>query len=229
MGKQPGYSTSNSDQPESAAQAKSPNRELIGTSQMEAHMSVSTYGSFDLTDAVRPAMNLEVIPRQGFRHDCYVDPQTGSRMPVIMAAASRHRIFDLFVDLIEPLGDVLDVVLETSHQGAQGGHKDLYREHIDRPVLLSVLYDFEDLLLNDGCTGIAVLNPTRLQEVQFDEHKMLICYGQPLGPFEQTMIRHDVYPDPQMQFITEGEHVHTSSDKLHRQFEQLRFRLGIDH
>ena len=27
------------------------------------------------------------------------------------------------------------------------------------PVLKSILWDFEDLLMNDGCTGIAVLNP----------------------------------------------------------------------
>ena len=54
---------------------------------------------------------------------------------------------------------------------------DLYREHIDMPVLKSTLYDFEDLLVNDGCTGIAVLNPGLPQEVQFDEHKLLIVYG----------------------------------------------------
>ena len=68
-------------------------------------------------------------------------------------------------------------MLETSHNRDTKGHADLYREHIDLPVLKSTLYDFEDLLLNDGCTGIAVLNPHVPQEVQFDEHKLLIVYG----------------------------------------------------
>ena len=72
--------------------------------------------------------------------------------------------------------------------------EDLYREHIDVPVLKSILLDFEDLLLNDGCTGIAVINPAKRQEVQLDEHKLLIVYGDPLAEFEQTLITSDVYP-----------------------------------
>jgi hypothetical protein len=31
-----------------------------------------------------------------------------------------------------------------------------------------------------------------------------------------------------MRFITEAEHVHSSSDELMREFEQLRYRLGLD-
>ena len=64
------------------------------------------------------------------------------------------------MSLIEQLGDVVDVVLETSHGHQSHGHTDLYREYIDMPILQSTLWDFEDLLTNDGCTGIAVLNPT---------------------------------------------------------------------
>ena len=66
------------------------------------------------------------------------------------------------------------------------GHVDLYREHIDLPVLKSILYDFEELLLNDGCTGIAVLNPHMPLEVQFDEHKLLIAYGHDLTPSRRS-------------------------------------------
>jgi hypothetical protein len=31
-----------------------------------------------------------------------------------------------------------------------------------------------------------------------------------------------------MKFITEAEHVHSSSQEFARQFEELRYRLGID-
>ncbi len=47
-------------------------------------------------------------------------------------------------------------MLETSHYRNNGGHDDFYREHIDMPVLKSICYDYESMLLNDGCTGIAV-------------------------------------------------------------------------
>lgn len=195
--------------------------------QLEAHLEVSTYGAFELTDAVRPSVDLKVIPRQGFRHETYVDPTTRTKVPVIMAAASKHRLFDLFMDMIGTLGPVVDVVLETSHYHT-GSHEDFYREHMDLPVLKSILYDYEDMLLNDGCTGIAVLNPKRQQEVQFDEHKMIIGYGSPLESFERVLISHDVYLDKKLQFITEAEHVHTSSDQLFQEFQSLTMRLGME-
>ena len=67
--------------------------------------------------------------------------------------------------LIQRLGPVVDVVIESSHNSNSEGHIDLYREHIDMPVLTSILWQYEDLLLNDGCTGIAVLNPSIPQEI----------------------------------------------------------------
>ena len=67
--------------------------------------------------------------------------------------------------MIDCLGPVVDVVLESSHKST-ADHEDLYREHIDMPVLKSILLEYEDLLLNDGCTGIAVINPSKRQEVQ---------------------------------------------------------------
>ena len=202
--------------------------ELLSDEELRTHMGIRQYGMFELTDAVRPSYDLQVVPRQGFRHDSYTDPKTNTQVPVIMASASRERLFELFIDLIDCLGNEVDLVLETSHSGASDAHEDLYREHIDVPVLKSVLYDFEDMLINDGCTGIAVLNPRKQQEVQFDEHKMLICYGSPLESFERVLIQHDVYPDEQIRFITEAEHVHSSTDILAREFSRLQSRLGID-
>ncbi|HAC90497.1 MAG TPA: hypothetical protein DCF63_07660 [Planctomycetaceae bacterium] len=195
--------------------------------QLEAHLQVFQYGVFELTDAIRPSIDLQIVPKQGYRHDVYVDPNSDAKVPVIMASASRQRLFDLFIDMIDSLGPVVDVVLETSHRH-NSGHQDFYREHIDLPVLKSILYDYEELLLNDGCTGIAVLNPKRQQEVQFDEHKLIIAYGSPLETFERILIQHDVYIDKSMQFITEAEHVHTSSEQMLEQFHTLAMRLGME-
>ena len=152
----------------------------LSKDELEAHLGVRKYGSFTLTEAVRPSYDLKVVPRQGYRHDAYHDKETNAKLPVIMASASHENLFELFMELLEPLGNVVDVVLETSHSQAGNGHVDLYREHMDMPVLLSTLWDFEEMLTNDGCTGIAVLNPSIPQEIQFDEHKLLIVYGEEL-------------------------------------------------
>jgi hypothetical protein len=201
--------------------------ESLSDDELQTHMGIDSYGVFDLTDAIRPSYDLQIVPKQGYRFDEYIDEASGTRTPVIMASATRHTLMDLFLDLIEPLGTNVDVVLETSHH-AGNDQEDLYREHIDVPVLKSILLDFEDLLLNDGCTGIAVINPAKRQEIQLDEHKLLIVYGDPLAEFEQTLIAGDVYPDDDIQFVTEAEHVHSSSEKMFRKFNMLKNRLGMD-
>lgn len=202
--------------------------ERLTEEELEAHLGVRRYGDFVLTDAVRPSYDLQVMPRQGFRHDVYRDDQGGASVPVLMASASSENLFDIFIDMLEPLGPVVDVVLETSHNRDSQGHDDLYREHIDMPVLTSILYDYEELLTHDGCTGIAVLNPAVPQEVQFDEHKLIIAYGADLSEHEQALRSRNVPCCDEMKFITEAEHVHSTSERFSREFEELRMRLGMD-
>jgi hypothetical protein len=200
----------------------------LGEEELEAHLGVARYGNFLLTDAVRPSYDLQVVPTQGYRHDSYHDQQNHTTVPVLMAAVSKEQLFETFMDLLDPLGSVVDVVLETSHSRESNGHTDLYREHIDMPVLKSVLWEYEDLLCNDGCLGLAVLNPHAPQEIQFDEHKLLIIYGEELTEFEDVFRQHRIACDDQLKFITEAEHVHSSSDRYAQQFDELKMRLGMD-
>ena len=203
--------------------------EHLSEEELETHLGVKRYGRYTLTDAVRPSYDLKVVPQAGYRHDFYIDEETKTKVPVLMASASREILFDLFMEMIEPLGCEVDLVLETSHHRDSNGHQDLYREHIDMPVLKSTLWDYEDMLMNDGCTGIAVLNPALPQEVQFDEHKLIIVYGNPLDQYEEVLARFGIRRDDTMKFITEAEHVHSSSEQYFDEFETLKTKLGIDH
>ncbi len=200
----------------------------ISEQQLEEHLNIARYGSFVLTDAVRPSFDLAVVPSAGWRRDTYRDKETGIDVPVIMASQTRERLFELFIDLLTPLGEEVDVVLETSHSTKQGCHDDLYREQIDLPILKSLLYDFEDSILNDGCMGIAVLNPRVPMEIQFDEHKLLIMYGHDLEPFEEILHEHGLYQSETLKFITEAEHIHSSTDEMDEKFFDLRYQLGVE-
>lgn len=202
--------------------------ETLSDEELETHLNIARYGDFMLTDAIRPSYDLQVVPRNGFRHDVFRDEANRVSVPVLMGSASTEDLFEVFMNLLNPLGENVDVVLETSHSRSGGGHHDLYREHIDMPVLKSILYDYEEMLLNDGCAGIAVLNPGVPLEVQFDEHKLLICYGSDLEPFEDVFQEHQIPCEDEMQFITEAEHVHASSDIYQQQFDELKMRLGMD-
>jgi hypothetical protein len=214
--------------PEQAPARPAGGFQKLSEEELEAHLGVSRYGDFELSDAVRPSYSLEVVPSAGFRHDVFRDDDNRTNVPVLMAAVTKPRIMESFVALIEPLGEVVDVVLETSHGNESHGHTDLYREHIDMPILQSTLWDFEDLLVNDGCTGIAVLNPSIPQEVQLDEHKLLIAYGKDLRAYEKIFTTGRLPCRENMRFITEAEHVHSTCERYVEQFEELKMRLGMD-
>jgi hypothetical protein len=188
---------------------------------------VDRYGDFLLTDAIRPALHLPVVPREGFRLDVHRDAKAGLCVPVLAAAVSREKLFDAFLSLIEPLGAMVDVVLETSHHSNGSAHTDLLREHIDLPVLLSHFCDHEDLLLNDGCTGVAVIATTGPMEVQFDEHKLLVVYAHDLEPFEEIIRQAGIPRDDHLTLITEAEHLHRTEPRFLAEFDRLCCRVGV--
>jgi hypothetical protein len=194
---------------------------------LAAHLCVDRYGDFWMTDAVRPSARRSVTPTQGYRVETFRDPRKDFRVPVLAAAVSREQLFDVFFDLLDPLGEVVDVVLETSHDSDGAGHSDLFRDQIELAVLKSYFCDFEDLLLHDGCTGVAVLSTAKPIEVQFDEHKLLIVYAHDLQPFQRVLTDAGIKRDDRMKLITEGEHLHSTDAQRRNEFEQLCYRLGV--
>lgn len=203
--------------------------EDLSQDELDAHLQVGQYGDFSLTDAIRPSFGLEIVPREGYRRDVYRDPESGNTMPVLAASVSAERLFDVFMDLLTPLGEEIDVVMESSHESEPGTHADLYREHMDSVIFKSTLYDYEELLLNDGCTGLAALNPNGPMEVQFDEHKLLFVYANDLDPFEEILQAAGLKRDDSLRFISEAEHLHSTDDVYREHFDELKFRLGIDN
>lgn len=192
---------------------------------LAAHLARNRYGRFTLTEAIRPGWQLDVVPQAGYRHDAYVDPTTGARLPALVAAVSSEELFETFLELLEPLGDTCDVVIESSHE-SEAGVVESSREGIERLVLESLLWDFEDVLLHDGCAGIAVMHPELSLEVMLDEHKLLVVYAQSRQPFERILKGRGLVRDDRLRFISQGEHMHTSSTRHARRFQELATRLG---
>jgi hypothetical protein len=200
---------------------------IVNHRQFDAHLQFERYGDFQLTDAIRPGPGLPVIPRQGFRQAVYRDYRHRLRIPVIAASVSRERLFEVFLALLQPLSEVVDVILETSHRAPAGKHRDLRRTHIDKPVLTSYCCEYEDLLMNDGCTGIAIMSSSEPMEVQFDEHKLLMVYARDLKPFSRILKVHGVPRDDEMKLISEGEHLHGSEESHYGLFRELCYRIGV--
>lgn len=183
---------------------------------------------FRLTGAVLPRGPLAVVPVQGYRLTEWRDPAGTYRVPVLIAQASAELLPDLFLDLLDVLGEEVDLVLETSHDMDGEGHRDLHREGIDLPVLKSACWEFEDVLVRDGYAGIAVLNQAELKEVQFSEHKALIIYSADTEPFEEILWSAGLTRNDDLPLISEGEHVHVGSEELARRFGELACCLGAE-
>jgi len=192
-----------------------------------AHMARRRYGTFTLTDAIRPGWQLDVVPRAGYRHDTWNDPHGGTRLAALVAAVSAEDLFETFLELLAPLGDTCDVVLDSSHEAAAGAVSRT-REGVERLVLESLLWEFDDLLLDDGCTGIAVMHPELPMEVQLDEHKLLVVYAPSRLPFERILRARGLGRDDRLRVISQGEHVHSSQARCARRFEELATRLVAD-
>jgi len=191
------------------------------------HLNRKTYGSFTLTDAVRPGPSLPIRPRQGYTLQVYRDRKAGFKLPMISAAVSAENLMDCFLALLDPLGDSVHVVLETSHGRDADDHMDYRRTHIDRPVIASHFCEFEDLLLNDGCTGVAVLSARGRMEVQFDEHKLLHIYATKINPFRRILRDFGIRRRKDLPLISDAEHLHHTTDEHEETFEQLCLRVGV--
>lgn len=199
---------------------------MLHADSLTDHLRVKRYGRFELTDAIRPAPGLPILPREGYRLDVYRDRKARLRLGMLSAAVSAERLFDVFLALFEPLGDLVHVVLESSHGAAADEQSEFRRNQIDTPVLASHLCDYEDLLVNDGCTGVAVLSANGPVEMQFDEHKLLYVYAADVQPFRKVLRKFGIRRRKAMPLISEGEHLHHSTDDYAEQFRQLCLRMG---
>lgn len=194
--------------------------------KLSSHLRLARYGDFTLTDAVRPAPSASAVPTQGYRVEMHRDDERGLHIPMLLASASKEILFDLFLDLLQPLGETVDVVLESSHGEAADFHTDLRRTDIDVPVLASHCCDFEDLLLNDGCTGISAVAPNVPAEVQLDEHKLIVIYARKLSPFRRILRKYGVRRRDEIKLVCDAEHYHCTSPDYADQLSVLATRLG---
>src|SRR4029079_16705036 len=180
----------------------------VHSDRLSTHLRTDRYGTFTLTGAIRPGPAVPLRPREGYRVEVYRDRKAKLRIPMLSAAVSSEKLFETFLALLEPVGEVVHVVLESSHGAQRDQHTDLRRDHIDRSVLASHLCDFEELLTHDGCTGVAVLATNRPVEVQFDEHKLFHIYAPNLKPFRRVLRRAGVPRRLELPLISEAEHLH---------------------
>lgn len=181
---------------------------------------------FAFSQAAYPAIPNSGTFREGYRKATYTDPLTKQEIPSLVISASGDKVFELFLELVDVLGETVDVILESSHTSGKERHVDHHREGIDKPILESYLQEFESLLTSDGCAGVAVMAQGKPMEVQFDEHKVIVVYAEKIAPFEKVLRWNGFVRVDDLVLVNEVEHCHSTSDEFEKEFFQLVNNLG---
>lgn len=198
----------------------------LNREELETHIAIGKYGSFLLTDAIRPSYDLRILPEEAYCKRTWRDSKSRFEIPVLAAMVSREKLSDVFFDLLTLLGSNVDAILESSHF-RRNGHTDYTRNEIELPILQSILYDFEDVLLNDGYLGITVIDSSTPVEIRFDEHKTLSIFGRHTEKFEAVFRSYQIPLKENLRFLAEDEHIHASSPAYKTRLEEFRSALGI--
>ncbi|MDO4557920.1 MAG: hypothetical protein Q4C47_03035 [Planctomycetia bacterium] len=177
-------------------------------------------GSWDTLPGVTTELH------EGYRLRTYRDSRQRLEIPVLVAAVSASRLLPTFLDLSDFLGATVDLVLETSHGEAPSERRNYLREQIDLPVLQSILWEYGELLTNDGRMGLAILASDRPLELQFDDHKLIYVYTHHPDPFESYLRAAGIPEDGQLEVVTERSHCHGSSREYGEEFDRLVQRVG---
>jgi hypothetical protein len=194
--------------------------------ELYQHLLRSQYGAFRLPAAIRPSVDLRVVPEQGYR----LERTRGRRGHSALAAnVSSEQLFETYMDLLDCLSSEVDAIVESTHEHQSGAKasRQFCRREVDLPVLKSYLCDYEELLLDDGCISFVVFDDETGAEVQFDEHKVLVVYADDLNPFEEVFQDRGVNRNDRLKLLLEAEHYHCTHRRYRDQMEQLCRQLGM--
>jgi hypothetical protein len=165
-------------------------------------------------------------PQQGYRLAVFQGATL--RMPMLSAAVSAEHLFEVFLELVSLIGDYVDIVVESTH-GLEWGQSRLWRrEGIEQIVLSSHLCAFEQLLMHDGCTAIAVINRRRPAELQLDEHKLVHVYSPHLRPFRRCLNWWGIPRCRRLPLICEADHIHQTQPQFAHKLTSLLYSLGAE-
>jgi hypothetical protein len=96
---------------------------------------------------------------------------------------------------------------------------------IDPITFLSMLYDFEELFMNDGFSGVSFLADALFSELRLDVHKEILFFCKNLKGIEfiSSFLLNAGLPrlPPRTKTLAEQPHIHIGDSTYDDKFEQL--------
>ncbi len=209
----------------------------LNDEDIETHLRITRYSSFELTGAVAPSYDVEVKPEAGFQFINYSSSPDAIPAPGILASVSKPDLLDVFQDLLSipaqnGAPDALyDVIIVYSLRSEEDPDR-FIREQIELPELINAVESFSSLLLQDGYLEISVVCRDLDWRLTLDDHKLIFVLNEFLKPSYELLRSYGIpfiQPDADFKTISDAEHLHVSSDELLEEFERLCITLRLEY
>lgn len=189
--------------------------------KLAEHTRKRKYGSFVLTDAIRPSFALDIIPEEGYRIDDLKD--VGNDKKLLYASISREKLFKIFLQFLDECENEVEVFLEQVDPRHRHATEEHYSELLDVSLVRDVCIKHKSLLLNQGYLSIVIRDARG--DITLDRFKCLGVIHPDINTFERILWLSDVDFIPDIQFLSEGPHIGLAYPEFNQAFENLRYAL----
>ncbi len=192
-----------------------------------------------LSGACVPGTNRSFAFEPGFRTGIYYDEVSDKDLDELEAAVPAEALAAVFLRCLENLDDIVDIVIESAHetevarwQSSEPFPSELFlAEQVEKTVLLEMLANNKPWLICDGMSAIAVYgsdvagvsDPT---EIMLRDDKVIHVYAENSRLFLEIFDMYGVPSNPNVAFVSDGAHVHFTSEKLKAKTRELIAYLG---
>ncbi|MEX2054560.1 MAG: hypothetical protein WD972_00120 [Candidatus Andersenbacteria bacterium] len=194
--------------------------------RIEDDLTITHCGTYKLSRGIRFSTRSPIKLQEGY---CFQEFEGEAENPtLLLAAVSAEKLFRLFIDLWTPIGKLVTVTLESTHDDAlqPSELKTYINEKIEPRVLESTLWDYEDLTVNDGFLAISISNQHKTKTVKFTDEKLLIVMCKDLEAFEEIVMQAGIPLIPDLKTVRDDRHAHLSNATYKQQLQELRVRLS---
>ncbi len=178
-----------------------------------------------LTDAVR--IRFDVSLHEGW--DIRECEEVNCNASYLIIAASRERVMDVLGECLDLLGDELQPMFAQNPHTLRPTH--YWKPIVDRPVMQSALYEFDDVVLHDGHASFMWDDVEDLVRVVLEPNKLIIVHAlrEKLGVYKSLMQKMGIPKTHRLQTIGNHKYELISSPELQDRFVQLTNNLAMFH
>lgn len=154
---------------------------------------------------------------------------------VTTAIVNSSHVLSVFVTLLDLFEPTVNILLATRHGVEEDAeileHFQFCRDDIDKMLLISSIYNHEELFLCDGYTELAIFDSKRELMLTDTKEIWVTCFDQtPASLLEvlEVLEKEGVKYNRHLQLFSHLEHIHYSNDNFEKEISTLVEELNCD-